>query len=156
MRRPLAPLQMTKGLIAAIVAALGGFLVAYALLLAPNGPWWFWDSNGGGLALDIDRSLAPARFVAATAGWGAFATFAPPGKHRLISALGIVFFLSAPMTVLAMSVVGEHRPKGVRSAPPSPRELAALVLPAAVVGVGLVALRSRTALQRDAGGREPE
>jgi hypothetical protein len=156
MSRLLVPLRITQGLIAAIVGALCGFLFTYALVLAPHGPWWFWESDGWSIASDIDRGFSRALFVGVCAGWAAFATFAPPGKHRLIMAVGAVFLLSPPMTLIGMFVFGEQRMKTESYSPPRPLELAALVLPATLVGVGLAAYRSRPAMERGAEGREPE
>lgn len=156
MSRLLVPLRMTQGLIAAIVGALCGFLFTYALVLAARGPSWFWEPDGWSIASDIDRGFFLALFVGVCAGWAAFATFAPPGMHRLIVALGAVFLLSPPMTLIGMLVFGEQRMKMERYSPPRPLELAALVLPATLVGVGLAAHRSRPPMERDAEGREPE
>jgi len=141
---PFAPLQISRGLIAAALGWACGIAITYAVgsLFRP-----LWDVAHGESwhslhAFEVARLLLPATGAASAIGAAAFATYAPPGRYRLIETLGLIFLVTIPLEWILVGSLPPLRSRYEVDWWLHPLEVAAVTSPAVFFGLLLAVLRA--------------
>jgi hypothetical protein len=138
-------MNFKRGLIAGLIGTVAGALIPALWIGGYTLLYWFWHDSpamdrGADLAYWQDYGAGPVIGLAIYFGLSAWATYTPPGKHRFVSTLGIMFVISIPLSLLLSSL--QLTPQGKR-APEDPTlffsEFLIIVLPPLAVA-GLIVL----------------
>jgi len=144
MKEDVIRLQIPRGLAAGAVGWACGFAISYAIGSVVR-PLWDVGHGGSWTALhkfELARLLLPATTVASLIGASAFATYAPPGRHRLIETLGLIFLVAIPIEWILIPYLPQIRGYGYTWWL-SPREVMAAVCPSLAIGFLVAAIRAR-------------
>ncbi len=152
-RATIASLQVSRGLAAAAIGWACGVAITYAIG-SLFGPLHGLGQGGGWSSLrppELARLVLPAAGAAAPIAAAAFATYAPPGRYRLIETLGLIFLLAIPSEAFLLMFLPTLRGRGDDRMWLHPLELACVLGPAIFFGALLAFHRA----QAEAAAPEP-
>lgn len=141
LRATIASLQVSRGLIAAAIEWACGVAITYAIG-SLFGPLHGLGQGGGWSSLrpgELARLVLPAAGAAAPMAAAAFATYAPPGRYRLIETLGLIFLPAIPSEAFLLMSLPPLRGRGDDRLWLHPLELVVALMPAILFG-GLLTL----------------
>lgn len=108
-------MNFKRGLIAGMLGTVAGALIPVLWIGGYTLLYWFWHDSP---AMDREADLAywqdygagPVIGLAIYFGLSAWATYTPPGKHRFVSTLGILFLGSFPLIIFLDQVFQSSNP----------------------------------------------